>query len=357
MSFCPAALFLNNSAHKNTAEDSPYTTTCGRGGKMSVPSDRERMLRLETRAKEADVTLRQLKSYVQLLKQKAGSPQAAAQEAECKKVEADNGRLCHQVTQLKQRLVELEVRNGIEQVPSPKRVPLLSKAQPASPPAANGVSPPPPVTTKSPEAPVKGPAKEKKGGEGEGKKKGGEGEARGKKEKKTGEGGGASAAVDVSRLDMRIGRIVSVERHPDADTLYVEQIDVGEEKPRTVCSGLVAHVAMDSMNSRLVVVLCNLKPVKMRGVVSEAMVMCASSPENVEILDPPEDCVPGDRVTFQGYTGPPDAQLNPKKKVFEQVQPNFLVNEEGVATYRGIPFAVDGKGVCRAATMRGTGIK
>ena len=196
-------------------------------------------------------------------------------------------------------------------MPSPKRVPLLSKAQPASPPAANGVSPPPPVTTKSPEAPVKGPAKEKKGGEGEGKKKGGEGEARGKKEKKTGEGGGASAAVDVSRLDMRIGRIVSVERHPDADTLYVEQskhlfktivllrdiefdkhtstfrdtrssiylmsyapirnltvisgiviVDVGEEKPRTVCSGLVAHVAMDSMNSRLVVVLCNLKPVK-----------------------------------------------------------------------------------------------
>ena len=37
--------------------------------------------------------------------------------------------------------------------------------------------------------------------------------------------------------------------------------------------------------------------------VSEAMVMCASSPENVEILDPSEDCVPGDRVTFQGYTG------------------------------------------------------
>ena len=42
---------------------------------------------------------------------------------------------------------------------------------------------------------------------------------------------------------------------------------------------------------------------RMRGVVSEAMVMCASSPEKVEILDPPEACVPGDRVTFQGYTG------------------------------------------------------
>ena len=198
---------------------------------------------------------------------------------------------------------------------SPKCVPLLSKAQPASttdpasPPVANGDSEPPPVTTKSPGTPVKGPAKEKKkGGEGEVKKKGGEGEVREKKEK-TGGGGGASAAVDVSRLDMRIGRIVSVERHPDADTLYVEQskhlfkniillhdiefdkhtstfrdtrlsvylmshapikfdcdlwciVDVGEEKTRTVCSGLVAHVAMDTMNSRLVVALCNLKQVK-----------------------------------------------------------------------------------------------
>nr|CAA75164.1 endothelial-monocyte-activating polypeptide related protein [Geodia cydonium] len=137
---------------------------------------------------------------------------------------------------------------------------------------------------------------------------------------------------------MRIGRITSVERHPDADTLYVEQIDVGEEKPRTVCSGLVTHVAIETMNNRLVVVLCNLKPVKMRGVTSEAMVMCASSPENIEILDPPDSCVPGDRVTFTGYTGSPDTQLNPKKKVFETVQPDFLVNEEGVATYRGIPL-------------------
>ena len=41
----------------------------------------------------------------------------------------------------------------------------------------------------------------------------------------------------------------------------------------------------------------------MRGVVSEAMVMCASSAEKIEILDPPSSCVPGDRVTFEGYTG------------------------------------------------------
>ena len=41
----------------------------------------------------------------------------------------------------------------------------------------------------------------------------------------------------------------------------------------------------------------------MRGVVSEAMVMCASSPDQVEILDPPEGVVPGDKVIVEGYEG------------------------------------------------------
>jgi len=41
----------------------------------------------------------------------------------------------------------------------------------------------------------------------------------------------------------------------------------------------------------------------MRGVTSEAMIMCASTPEKVEILVPPPGCVPGDRVYCEGYTG------------------------------------------------------
>lgn len=53
----------------------------------------------------------------------------------------------------------------------------------------------------------------------------------------------------------------------------------------------------------MAVLLCNLKPAKMRGVLSQAMVMCASSPEKVEILDPPSGAMAGDRVTFQGFPG------------------------------------------------------
>ena len=52
-----------------------------------------------------------------------------------------------------------------------------------------------------------------------------------------------------------------------------------------------------------------------RGIVSEAMVMCASTPDKVEILAPPPGCKPGDRVTVEGVTSNPDPVLNPKKKV------------------------------------------
>lgn len=65
-------------------------------------------------------------------------------------------------------------------------------------------------------------------------------------------------------------------QHPDADSLYLEKIDVGEPEPRTVVSGLVAYVPQEDLHDRLVLVLCNLKPQKMRGIESQAMLLCAS---------------------------------------------------------------------------------
>ena len=95
-----------------------------------------------------------------------------------------------------------------------------------------------------------------------------------------------SAPVDISRLNMKVGKIIKCEKHPDADSLYLEEIDCGEEKPRTVISGLVKFIPLEEMQNRMVVLLCNLKPAKMRGVLSEAMVMCASTPEKVTPLTP-----------------------------------------------------------------------
>lgn len=78
------------------------------------------------------------------------------------------------------------------------------------------------------------------------------------------------------RLDIRVGKIVDVKMHPDADSLYVESIDVGEQEPRTVISGLAKFVPINEMQNRFVAVLCNLKPAKMRGIESKGMVLCAS---------------------------------------------------------------------------------
>ena len=161
--------------------------------------------------------------------------------------------------------------------------------------------------------------------------------------------GGAAPAkepekpVNVSRLDLRIGKILEVSRHPDADALYVEKIDCGDSTgPRTVISGLVKHVPIEEMQNRLVVVLCNLKPAKMRGILSEAMVMCASTPDKVELIQPPESAKPGDRLVFDNYPGEPDSQLNPKKKIWEQVSPDLKTNQEGDAMYKECPFKISG---------------
>lgn len=54
--------------------------------------------------------------------------------------------------------------------------------------------------------------------------------------------------VDVSKLDIRVGKIIECAKHPEADALYVEKIDLGEEKPRNVCSGLVKFIPLDQVN-------------------------------------------------------------------------------------------------------------
>ena len=55
--------------------------------------------------------------------------------------------------------------------------------------------------------------------------------------------------------------------------------------------------------------------------------------------------------------GGPDEQLNPKKKIWEQIQPDLRINDAGVATYKGIPWNVRNLGPFKVATMTNSGIK
>ncbi|KAB2614981.1 aminoacyl tRNA synthase complex-interacting multifunctional protein 1-like [Pyrus ussuriensis x Pyrus communis] len=144
-------------------------------------------------------------------------------------------------------------------------------------------------------------------------------------------------AADV--LDIRVGRVLKAWRHEEADSLYVEEVDVGEPEPRTICSGLVKYVPLDHLQDRNVIVLANLKPRNMRGVKSNGMLMAASdaSHENVELLVPPEGSLPGQRVWFGSeedhQNQPPPASPNQiqKKKIWELVQPHLKTDDSCIA--------------------------
>ncbi|KAG7260436.1 hypothetical protein CRUP_029435 [Coryphaenoides rupestris] len=116
--------------------------------------------------------------------------------------------------------------------------------------------------------------------------------------------------VDVSRLDIRIGRILSVRRHPLAETLSVQ------------------------------------------GVASQARLLCCSAADDhIEMLAPPPGSNPGDRVTFNNYPGEPDRELAAKDRLWDLLQPDLRTDGRGVANYKGAWFEVKGKGLCRAPTL------
>ncbi|XP_044284594.1 aminoacyl tRNA synthase complex-interacting multifunctional protein 1 isoform X2 [Varanus komodoensis] len=310
---------------------------------MKMAANNAVLSRLEQKGAEADQVIEYLKQQVALLKEKAFLQASLREE---KKLRVENAKLKKEIEILKQKLIQAEIRNGVKQISVP-----LSET-PSTATFSEGFSQPVAVDVASSEL------KEQPKGASEEKKKKDKAEKKGeKKEKKQSAANDDLKPLDVSRLDFRIGCIMAAKKHPDADTLYVEEVDVGEANPRTVVSGLVKHIPLEEMQNRMAIFLCNLKPVKMRGVLSQAMLMCASTPEKVEILIPPSGVVPGERITFEGFSGEPDKELNPKKKIWEQIQPDLHTNDQCVATYKGVPFEVKGKGICRATTMANSGIK
>ncbi|XP_058089777.1 probable methionine--tRNA ligase [Magnolia sinica] len=168
----------------------------------------------------------------------------------------------------------------------------------------------------------------------------------------------AEVEISVSRLNIRVGLITKVQKHPDADSLYVEEIDVGEQSPRTVVSGLVKYIPLEEMQNRKVCVLCNLKPATMRGIKSQAMVLATSNDDHtkVELVDPPQSAPVGERVMIPGFPGEPDDVLNPKKKVWETVQTDLHTNAELVACYKDVPFTTSA-GVCKVSSISGGSIR
>ncbi|KAL7433385.1 hypothetical protein ACHAXH_009263 [Discostella pseudostelligera] len=166
---------------------------------------------------------------------------------------------------------------------------------------------------------------------------------------------GAAAAtpettLNVSALEIRVGKIVKAWEHESSDKLFCEEVDVGEEKPRLIASGLRAFYKLDEMQNRNVLVLCNLKARSLGGFPSHGMVLCASNADHtaVEFAVPPEGARIGERVCFEGYVGEPEPENKvAKKKMFEALAPDLKTDENGEVVWKGAK-GMTSAGVCKA---------
>jgi len=157
--------------------------------------------------------------------------------------------------------------------------------------------------------------------------------------------------IDISKLDIRVGLITKAWNHDEADKLYCEEIDVGEESgPRSIASGLKAHYTLEEMNvGQRVLVLANLKTRKLVGFPSHGMVLCAcqynngdgsaasddAADEKVEFVIPHPDAKLGDRVLCEGYDGEPATENQiVKKKMIQKIFPDLKIDSEGMAVYK-----------------------
>ncbi|MDO4987490.1 MAG: methionine--tRNA ligase [Synergistes sp.] len=100
---------------------------------------------------------------------------------------------------------------------------------------------------------------------------------------------------DFAKLDLRVAMIEKVESVPKADRLYKLALDLGSEK-RTIVSSIKEFYKPEELQGRKIIVLCNLKPAKFRGVESNGMLLAASSPdkskETITLLTVIDDTIP-----------------------------------------------------------------
>lgn len=89
---------------------------------------------------------------------------------------------------------------------------------------------------------------------------------------------------DFAKVSLKVGEIKECKKHPNAEKLLVSQIKIGSEI-RQIVSGIAKYYNPDDLIGKKVVVVTNLKPVKIRGVESFGMVLCASSGDNLELIE------------------------------------------------------------------------
>jgi len=103
------------------------------------------------------------------------------------------------------------------------------------------------------------------------------------------------AIEDFFKADLRVAKVVSAEKVEGADKLLKLELDLGKEH-RTVVAGIAKHYSPEALVGKKVVMVANLKPAKLRGIVSQGMILAASSGDELGVLTVDKDIPVGTRV-------------------------------------------------------------
>jgi methionyl-tRNA synthetase len=100
---------------------------------------------------------------------------------------------------------------------------------------------------------------------------------------------------DFSKIDLRVGKVVSCEKHPNAAKLLLLKVDTGD-KVRSIVSGIAEFYKPEDLVGKSIVVVANLKPVKLRGELSEGMILAGDSAGKIVIIEASSDLPIGSMV-------------------------------------------------------------
>jgi methionyl-tRNA synthetase len=158
----------------------------------------------------------------------------------------------------------------------------------------------------------------------------------------------SSAYQDFRSLDLRVGRIISAGDHPDAEKLLLLKVDIGEETPRQVVAGLKAYYSKEQLVGRSVIFVSNLKPAKLRGEMSQGMLLAADDEgiggKTVLLLRPSKDVPVGTRMN----SGLANSSSTIEYKDFQKVRMivskvsggKFLYNSMEISLQEGSPARI-----------------
>ncbi len=101
---------------------------------------------------------------------------------------------------------------------------------------------------------------------------------------------------EFKKMDIRTGKILDVQEHPDADKLYVMDVDTGTDKRRIV-AGIRPYYKKEELIGKTVIILTNLQPRTIRGIESQGMLLAGLDGNNLGVLTVDRDLKPGTKIT------------------------------------------------------------